>query len=175
MKTHSRTEKYNASPQDVFKVIDDLGITGMHMMKSSVMMMGSKLDLEFLTEHQTGPGSTYRWTGKMLGMKMDFTVEVTKWIEGKEKVWETRGRVKLIIISWYRMLLKVRPISTGSEAELSITYENPKSFFNKILSFLFADWYCKWCLKKMLSDAKKSLEHIMILKHLSNNILWKTI
>jgi hypothetical protein len=158
MKTLSRIDSYNAPPEEVFKTIDDLGVTGMHMTQSSTMMIGSKLNLEYLTENHTGSGSKYRWTGKMLGMKMDFTVEVTKWIEGKEKTWETIGHAKLIILSWYKMHLKVYPISTGAEAELSITYKKPKSFFYKILSLLFADWYCKWCLKKMLSDSKRTLQ-----------------
>ena len=158
MKTISRIEKYNAKPEAVFKCIDDLGVTGMHMTQSSPMMMGSKLKLEFLTENHTGRGSKYKWTGKMIGMRMDFEVEVTKWIFPKEKIWETIGDTKLIIYSWYRMHLIVTPITNGSKAELSISYENPKGFFNKILSFLFAGWYCRWCLKNMLRDAKKSLE-----------------
>ncbi|HET9431115.1 MAG TPA: hypothetical protein VFO70_08055, partial [Chitinophagaceae bacterium] len=88
----------------------------------------------------------------------DFTVEVTKWISGREKVWETIGDPKLIIYSWYRMHLMSLPTLNGAEAELSISYEKPKGIFNKILSFLFADWYCRWCLKHMLGDAKKLLE-----------------
>lgn len=154
MKTISRTEIYQASPEVVFKTIDDLGVTGMHMTKSSMMMMGSKLHLEFLTLNHTGLGSRYRWTGTMMGLKMDFTVEVTKWIEGREKVWETIGDPKLIIYSWYRMTLNVLPIENGTKAELLITYEKPKGFFNRIISLLLADWYCRWCLRKMLGDAK---------------------
>src|ERR1044072_210990 len=91
MKTLSRTESYSASSYEVFKTIDDLGVTGMHMTESSMMMMGSKLKLEFLTPNKTGLDSRYRWTGKMMGIPMDFTVAVTKWVEGKEKVWETIG------------------------------------------------------------------------------------
>ena len=159
MKTLSRKEFYSASPQEVFKTIDDLGVTGMHMTKSSGMMMGSKLHLDFLTANKTGPGSRYRWTGKMMGLTMDFTVEVTKWVNGVEKVWETIGDTKLIIYSWYRMKLLVRESAGKTEAELSISYEKPKGFFNKILCFLFADWYCRWCLKQMLGDAKKEIEH----------------
>jgi len=160
MKTIARIETYSATPQTVFKSIDDLGVTGMHMTQSSAMMMGSKLHLEFLTENHTGLGSKYRWTGKMMGMKMDFTVEVRRWVEGEEKIWETIGEANLILYSWYRMHLIVVPISSGSKAELYITYEKPKSIFNKILSFLFANWYCKWCLKKMLGDAKKSVKKV---------------
>lgn len=129
----------------------------MHMTMSSAMMMGSKLHLEFLTDHHFGLGSRYRWRGKMMGLKMDFTVEVTRWIDGQEKIWETIGEPKLIIYSWYRMILKVFPKGDMSYAELSITYERPSGCITRVLSFLFADWYCRWCLRKMLEDAKKHL------------------
>jgi hypothetical protein len=102
-------------------------------------------------------GLKYRWTGKMMGLPMDFTVEVTKWIPGKEKVWQTIGEPKLIIYSSYRMQLLIVPALYGCDATLSISYERPNGFFSRILSFLFADWYGKWCLKNMLGDARKSL------------------
>ena len=158
MKTLSRIENYNASPTELFRCLDDLGVTGMHMTKSSMMMMGSKLRLTFLTANKRGLGSRYRWTGTMMGMKMDFTVEVKRWSYGKEKVWETIGPTKLIIYSWYRMHLITRATESGAQAELSITYENPSGLINKLLSFLFADWYCRWCLQQMLGDAKKNVE-----------------
>src|SRR4249920_1689609 len=158
MKTIMRNMFISASPAKVFAMIDDLSVTGMHMTKSSAMMMGSKLNIEYLTANHTGLGSKYRWTGSMMGMKMDFTVEVTKWVEGVEKVWETIGESKMIIYSWYRMHLLVYPRGNVTQAELSITYEKPKGWFAKIVSFLFADWYCKWCLKKMTSDTKTKIE-----------------
>lgn len=158
MKTVSRNIIIHSSRDKVFATIDDLGVTGMHMTRSSAMMIGGKLKLEYLTDSHTGSGSKYRWTGTMMGMKMDFTVEVTKWIEGLEKVWETIGEAKMIIYSWYRMHLLVSQKGNTTEAELSITYKRPKGFFAIILSFLFADWYCNWCLKNMLGDAKRILE-----------------
>ena len=158
MKTITRTEIYESPPDKVFHSLDDLGVTGMHMTKSSAMMMGSKLQLQYLTESHIGPGTTYRWTGNMTGMKMDFTVKVTKWIEGVEKVWETIGEAKMIIYSWYRMHLLLTIKGGITEAELSITYKRPKGWLFNILSFLFADWYCRWCLKNMLDDAKKELK-----------------
>jgi hypothetical protein len=149
MKTISRTEIYQAAPEMVFKTIDDLGVTGMHMTKSSMMMMGSKLHLEFLTKHHIGLGSRYRWTGTMMGLKMDFTVEVTKWNEGSEKVWETIGDPKLIIYSWYRMTLNVLPIENVTKAELSIAYEKPKGFFSRSSLFFWrigiVDGACERC------------------------------
>lgn len=171
MKTIKRTGIYDAPADLVFNYLDDIGVTGAHMTASSAMLMGSKLHLEFLTDHHVGAGSRYRWTGTMMGMKMDFTVEVTKWIEGVEKVWETAGESKMIIYSWYRMHLLVYPSGNRAQAELSITYERPKGWFVKIVSFLFADWYCTWCLKKMLADGEKRVqkEKERILKTVKEN------
>lgn len=88
---------------------------------------------------------------------MDFTVLVTKWLPGKEKVWETVGDAKLIIYSWYRMTLQLEPMAKRTKATLSITYRRPEGFWNNILSFLFADLYCMWYLRKMLNDTGKTL------------------
>jgi hypothetical protein len=164
MKTVKRRETYAAEPIRVFELLDDLSVTGMHMTQSSTMLMANKLHLEYLTEKHRGVGSKYRWKGMMMGMKMDFTVEVTKWVEGVEKLWETIGDAKMIIYSWYSMYLLLSPGSNTTLAELSITYEKPKGWFAKILSFFIADWYCNWCLKKMLADTKKSLESHYISK-----------
>lgn len=158
MKTLSRIETFKSTPEKVFQCLDDLGVMGMHMTKSSMPMMGGKLNLEFITPHHTGLGSKYRWTGNVMWMAMDFTVEVTKWIQGKEKTWKTIGDPKVIIYSWYRMHLMVSEAPNSTQAELSISYEKPKGWFNKVICFLLGDWYCRWCLKHMLGDCKNTLE-----------------
>lgn len=123
MKTITRTEDFDATPEKIFRYLDDLGITGMHMTKSSPMMMGSKLHLQYLTANDTGPGTTYRWTGTMMGMNIYFTVEVTKWIAGIEKIWETIGVTTMIIYSRYRMHLLLTKKDNTTVVELSISYE----------------------------------------------------
>ena len=158
MRTISRYRIYDAPAHDVFNTIDDLGVTGTHMTESSMMMMGNKLRLTYLTSQRTGLNSKYRWQGKMMGLPMDFTVLVTKWVANKEKIWETIGESKLIIYSGYRMSLKVASTSEGTVVSLSIAYERPKGFWQSILSFLFADLYCIWCLNKMLNDAERALK-----------------
>ncbi len=157
MKTIKSTATYPFKPDLVFDCLDNLGITGMHMTQSSMMMMGSKLDLKFLTANHTGLGTKYRWTGKVMGIGMDFTVEVTRWVQGEEKIWETIGKPEMIIYSWYRMQLRLTKYDGGTSAELSIGYEKPDGLFYRILSFLFAGMYCKWCLKHMLEDCKAML------------------
>jgi predicted ATPase len=111
-------------------------------------------------------------------MKINFTVEVTKWIEGVEKVWETVGESKMLIYSWYRMHLLVYPRDNTTQAELSIAYERPKGWFAKMVSFLFADWYCNWCLKKMMLDSKKKIEEekeqLLKLAKINGNLVRQT-
>lgn len=158
MKTISRHLSYNAPINEVFEKLDDLGVTGTHMTESSSMMMGNKLLLTYLSSNRTGLNSSYRWQGKMMGLPMDFSVLVTKWIQNQEKIWETIGEAKMIIYSWYRMSLKVSATQGATMAELCITYKRPKGLLPKILSFLIADFYCIWCLNKMLNDAKKAIE-----------------
>lgn len=160
MVTIQRSETFSAGPEKVFEYFDDLNITGMHMTRPSLALFGSKFHTEFLTQHHTGPGSTYRWSGKMMGMVMDFTVQVTKWIHGKEKIWETIGIPRMIIFSWYRMHLFLNARAGRTIAELSISYEKPDKWYFRILSFLFARIYCVWCLRNMLRDSKKSIESV---------------
>lgn len=152
-----RTVVITASAVDVFEFMDDIGNTGMHMTQSNGPMFGSKLNLEWLTEHKTGPGTKYRWTGKVLGMKMDFSVEVTNWIKGKEKIWGTIGEARMIVLLWYKMYLILTPLEDGStQTELGIYYTRS----HNLLGLLLARSYAKWCVKSMLRDTKKHFENV---------------
>lgn len=159
MKTISQIKQYSASPEDVFDCLDDLGVTGMHMTTSSMPMMGGKLNLQFLSPDKTGLNTRYRWTGKVLWMSMDFTVVVTKWERGKEKTWETESGARVIIMSWFRMNLLIGTQGQETTANLSISYEPPEGWFNRLLCFLLTDWYCRWCLTNMLNDTETRLQH----------------
>ena len=159
MKTKSKIILINSTPEKVFAQMDDFSKTGMHMSESSMMMMGSKLKLEQLLTNATGVGASYRWYGKMMGMTMDFSETVTKWEQNKIKEWETIGEAKIIIMSWYRMWFEISPAENGTLVKISISYLPPKEWHYKILSFLFANWYCNWCLNNMLNDTKENLEN----------------
>jgi hypothetical protein len=158
MKTKLKSIIINSTPENVFACMDNLGNTGMHMTESSMMMMGSKLELKQLSENATGLNSRSRWSGKIMGFKMDFTVAVTKWIKDKEKVWETVGETKMIILKWYRMHLIITPQGVNTRVELSIVYTKPDNIFFRFIAFFLAPWYANWCLSNMLNDSKKNLE-----------------
>jgi len=104
------------------------------MSESSMMMMGSKLKLEQLSINPSGVGASYRWYGKIMGMTIDFSETVTKWVQKKFKEWETVGEAKIIIMSWYRMWYEISSDENGTTAKMSISYLPPKNGFIK--SFL---------------------------------------
>lgn len=140
------------SPEEVFAFMDDIRNTGKHMTENSGAMAGSKLQIHWLSENKTGLGTKYRWTGKVAGMKMDFTVEVSKWNEGKEKIWGTIGDAKMIVIDWFEMHLITTPEKDGkTKAKLGIHYTKHRGFGG----FLFGKSYAKWCVKSMLKDTRK--------------------
>jgi hypothetical protein len=151
-----------ALPEKVFAYMDKN--TGMHMTKSSKPMMGSKLELKQLSQNATGFNSKFRWFGKMMWFTMDFTVVVTKWIKDKEKVWQTIGPAKMIIMDWYQMRLVITPVGGNTKAALSIAYTKPKNTFFKFIAFFLAPLYGNWCLNNMLNDSKKTLEGNQIIK-----------
>ncbi|MEO8590710.1 MAG: SRPBCC family protein [Flavobacteriales bacterium] len=156
--TYSRTILIHAPREAVFHYIDDIAHTGMHMTGRSMMMMGSKLLLERLSPEATGPNARYRWHGRMMGIPMDFSIAVTKWVADREKCWETTGTPWMIILSWYRMMFHLEDEGSGTRATLSIDYSLPNQWFWNLMARVLAPWYAKWCLKNMLEDCRAALE-----------------
>lgn len=153
IKQYERTVIIHAKPDELFSFMDNIENTGMHMTENNAQMMGGKLTIDWLSKHKTGLGAKYRWTGKVLGMKLDFTSEVSKWVEGKEKVWGTIGDPKLIVLSWFEMYLYLTPLPDGTtQTQLGIYYTKPKA---SLLGFLLGRSYAKWCVKSMLKDTQK--------------------
>jgi len=104
----------HASPAEVFAYVDDIHHTGFHMEKSSMPMMGGKMQVEILSRNTRGLGASYRWTGGVLGMPIDFSETVVNWVKGKERVWRTIGDPKIIIMGHYEMGFSLTPIPSGT-------------------------------------------------------------
>jgi hypothetical protein len=153
IKSIVREKTIAGTPAEVFAFMDDIRNTGKHMTENNTQMMGSKLEMEWLSQQHVGLGTKYRWNGKTMGMDMDFTVEVTKWEEGKEKVWGTVGEAEMIVIDWFRMFLTVSENEEGNtNAELGILYTKPRG---RLWAFLLGRRYAIWCVKSMLKDTRK--------------------
>jgi Polyketide cyclase / dehydrase and lipid transport len=160
MTTVSEMIEIRAPAEDVFAHVDDIRNLGWHMIgRSSMAMMGARLKLEILSDRPTGPGATYRYSGTMLTLPIDFSEAVTKYAPPREKVWRTIGKPQLLIIASYEMRVAVKPLSpTSARLTISIVYELPRSAFWRIVGLYLARPYSRWCLRRMLQDARRALE-----------------
>jgi Polyketide cyclase / dehydrase and lipid transport len=158
--TVSETIEIRAPAEAVFAHVDDIRNLGWHMTsQSSMAMMGSRLKLEILSDRSTGPGATYRYSGTMMGLPIDFSEAVTKYAPPSEKVWRTIGEPQLLIIASYEMRVAVERLSQSSaRLTSSIGYELPRSAFWRIVGLLLARPYSRWCLRRMLRDSRRALE-----------------
>jgi hypothetical protein len=103
MITVSETVEIRAAVEAVFAHVDDIRNLGWHMTgRSSMAMMGSRLKLEILSDQRTGLGATYRYSGTVMGLSIDFSESVTKYLPPREKVWRTIGKSQLLIIASVR-------------------------------------------------------------------------
>ena len=144
----------------VFAHVDDMANIGGHMTdRSSMPMMGSSLKLERASSQATGVGATYRYSGKVLGLTIDFSEVVTRYVPGREKVWRTVGTPRLVIIDSYEMRVAVDPVTPAfSRLTISIAYTLPHGAGMHLLARLLAPAYARWCLRSMCRDAKTALE-----------------
>ena len=160
MITVSETVEIRAEPVVVFAYVDDMRNLGWHMTgQSSMAMLGSRLKLEILSDQPSGLGATYRYSGAVLGLSIDFSESVTKYVPPREKVWRTIGEPELLIIASYEMRVAIERLSPGaSELTISIAYDLPRSPFWRIVGLLLARPYSSWCLRRMLRDTRRALE-----------------
>ena len=160
MITVSETVEIRAPAEAVFAHVDDIRNLGWHMTgRSSMAMMGSRLRLEILSDQATGLGATYRYWGTMMGLTIDFSESVTKYVPPREKVWHTIGEPRLVIIALYEMRVAVESRSpSSSRLTISIAYELPRSGFWRIVGLVLAGSYSRWCLRRMCQDTRRALE-----------------
>jgi hypothetical protein len=160
MITVSETVEIRAPAEAVFAHVDDIRNLGWHMTsRSSMAMMGSRLRLDVLSDQPTGLAATYRYSGTVMGLSIDFSESVTKYVPPREKVWRTIGEPRLVIIASYEMRVAVEPLSpSSSRLTISIVYELPRSGFWRIVGLVLARSYSRWCLRRMCRDTKRVLE-----------------
>ena len=160
MPTLSRSVSIAAPAERVFAYVDDIRNLARHMSESrSMPMMGSKLKLEIVTPEPTGVGAVYRYSGRMMGLTIDFSETVTKYVAGREKVWRTIGQPQLLIMAGYEMRILVEPVSpASSRLTIGIDYELPRVGVWRALGWTLAGAYSRWCLTRMVEGSKLDLE-----------------
>lgn len=135
---------------EVFAYIDDHTRLSSHMNKSSWMTVGGRMHTSVDARRGQDIGSHIRMSGKAFGITLFLDEVVIHREPPHEKVWETVGELKLLVIGHYRMKVEIEPREGGSLLGVSIEYDLPT--INTWLGKLFSRIYAKWCVQQMIKD-----------------------
>ena len=144
------TASISAAPEEIFAFIDDHSRFASHMSQSSWMMGGGRMVVDVDGARGQAVGSHIRLSGKVFGIRLFLDEVVTRRNPPTDKIWETVGTPKLLVIGSYRMGVEVTPDGRGSRLRVFIDYELPKGP-TLWLGWLFGDFYAKWCVNQMLA------------------------
>ena len=140
----------NAPPEDVFAFVDDHSRFSSHMSQSSWMMGGGRMLVDVDAAKGQAVGSHISLSGRVFGVRLFLDEVVTRRDPPTEKVWETAGTPRLLVIGSYRMGIDIRPESRGSRLRVFIDYDLPTGWMSW-LGLLFGGFYAGWCVEQMLA------------------------
>lgn len=138
----------NASPERVFTYVDDIRNVARHATSG----MGARLKLEITSPNDRGLGATYHWSGKVFGIKIDFTEVVTKWVENREKAYQSISGGKL------SLHYTLSPVPGGTQVACTLEYELPIPIIGGLIDYLIINRLAKNSLDKMYQHMKKAIE-----------------
>ena len=141
------------SAETLFDYLDDPERLGSHMQKPSMMMMGGRMTYGFDEARGRSVGSVIRMGGSVMGLHLSVAEEVVEREPPLSKTWETRGATRLLVIDGYRMGFEISPSGTHCRLRVFIEYDDPPSTAGRILAWLFAPLYARWCVNRMAADA----------------------
>jgi hypothetical protein len=149
-----------AGVQDVFGFLDDHARVASHMSKPSLMMGGGKMAtiLDEARGRQVGSRITVR--GRVFGLWLSLVERVIERVPPSRKVWETEGEPRLLVIGAYRMGFELSPGSLTT-VRVWIDYDLPSAGLARLVGKLLGSWYARWCVRRMLGDARRAVDHAM--------------
>jgi hypothetical protein len=147
----------DASPEDVFAFIDDHSRFSSHMSESSWMMGGGRMSVEVDEARGQVVGSHIRLSGRVFGVSLHLDEVVTRRDPPTNKVWETVGVPRLLVIGAYSMGVQITPERGGSRLRVFIDYRLPEGSVTYWLGRLFGGLYARWCIDQMLTGVVMQL------------------
>ena len=147
-----------ALPEQVFALVDDHSRFSSHMSESSWMMGGGRMSIEVDEAKGQAVGSHIRLAGRVLGFPLSLDEVVTRRVPPSDKVWDTVGEPKLLVIGPYRMGVAIRPEKHGSRVSEFIDFDFPAGMVTYLLGRLFGGMYAKWCVRQMLQGVVRHFE-----------------
>ena len=137
-------------PARLFDSVDDHERLAGHMMRSSMMMGGSRMRLSADEAGGRAIGSHLRMAGRVLGFALELEEVVTERDPPRRKSWETVGEPRLLVIGGYRMGFEIMPQVGGSRLTFFIDWREPPPAW-RWLGRLLGPAYAKWCTDSMAS------------------------
>lgn len=153
---HAVSRRIAASPEALFARLDDQTRLGEHMTKPSAMMGGGRMTYAFDADRGMAVGSRIRMGGSAFGLPMSVEEEVTEREPPRHKAWRTIGTPRMLIIEHYAMGFDIAPAAGGSNLTVWIEYALPRGWLGQLLGWLFAGFYARWCVGRMVADAMGS-------------------
>lgn len=147
----------NASPEHVFAFVDDHSRFSSHMNESSWMMGGGRMSVELDEAKGQAVGSHIRLSGRVFGVSLYLDEVVTRRDPPTNKVWETVGAPRLLVIGAYAMGVQITPERGGTRLRVFIDYRLPDGPVTYCLGWLFGGLYARWCVDQMLNGVVKQL------------------
>ena len=139
----------NAAPREVFAYVDDHSRFSSHMNQSSWMMAGSRMSVELDPAQGRAVGSHIRLAGRVLGVRLFLDEVVTRRNPPAEKVWQTVGPLRLLVVGAYTMGVSIEAEGDHSRVRVFIDYEPPTGIATRWLGWLFGGLYARWCVNQM--------------------------
>jgi len=149
----------NASAEMVFAHVDDQARLSSHMSQSSWETGGGSMKIEFDKDHGQTVGSLIRLSGRILGMTLLVEEVVAERTPPRQKVWETIGSPRLLVIGHYRMGFDIEPQGERSLLSVYIDYALPASGLARWLGWIFGGFYARWCVGQMVRDTAEHFRH----------------
>ena len=137
----------------VFAHLDDPSRLAAHMTKPSPMMGGGSMTYDLDAGRGMAVGSHIKMGGSAFGLTLFVDEVVVERDPPRRKMWRTVGVPRLLIIGGYEMGFGLEPQPGGSRLRVWIDYALPKPFFARLLGLLFAAFYARWCVSRMVADA----------------------
>ena len=147
-----------ASAPDIFAFIDDHAQFSSHMNESSWMMGGGQMSTRVDERKGQAVGSHIFMSGRVVGLHLELDEVVTVRRPPTEKVWQTVGQPRLLVIAEYQMGVWIEPTEDGSHLTVFIDYALPVGAVTYWLGRLFGRVYAKWCVNQMLDGVRRHFD-----------------
>ncbi|MCW3837290.1 hypothetical protein ACFQ1E_14065 [Sphingomonas canadensis] len=144
------------TPEALFAHFDDQTRLAGHMTRPSAMMGGGRMTYDFDSRRGMAVGSRIRMGGSAFGITMSVEEEVTERDPPRRKAWQTIGTPRLLIVEGYAMGFRIEADGGASRLTVWIDYGLPQGWIGRLLGWLFAGFYARWCVGRMVSDAGNS-------------------